>query len=278
MTISARAGRSSVDDPGTHQLYRRAAQPAGQLEVVGVVRHLDRRGIGQHRIDAEHQRRAKGRVAHRPRLGDMLAQPVHRQRIERHRLLVDDLEPVMADIGDAGRRILADDDSRRDVGPAVVGAVFRDRQGRQIDGIAGDNVLMHRGVLHHDRRDALGEAGQDALEDGLLGSLEGDQRLGPRIIDAGHQGKARAVVAKQAGRPANGSTLAQRLGDLEMGCHRAIDIDQLSLLAQRLEKIAEILKRHDSSLDARGAVSLKLPCHRAYPQPRLKRPRGGQWS
>ena len=30
----------------------------------------------------------------------------------------------MADIGDAGLRILTDDDARRDIGPAVIGAVF----------------------------------------------------------------------------------------------------------------------------------------------------------
>jgi len=77
--------------------------------------------------------------------------------------------------------------------------------------------------------------------------------LGPRIIDAGHQGKTRAVVPKQAGRPADGGTLAQRLGDLEMGRHRPVDVDQLAMLAQRVEKVAKILKRHDSSRDARRA-------------------------
>ena len=74
MTNSARAGTSRSTVLALHQLDRRAAQAARQLEVVGLLGHLDRRGIGQDRIDADHHRRAIGGVAERPRLGHVLAE------------------------------------------------------------------------------------------------------------------------------------------------------------------------------------------------------------
>src|SRR5208282_71414 len=46
----------------------------------------------------------------------------------------------MSDIGHTGLRVLADHDSRRDVGATIVGTVFRDRQRREIDVRADDDV------------------------------------------------------------------------------------------------------------------------------------------
>ena len=80
--------------------------------------------------------------------------------------------------------------------------------------------------------------------DGVLGGLERNQRLGAGVVDARHQGEARAVVLEDAGRPAHRSALAQCLGDLELESHRPVDVDQLTVLTQRVEKFAEILKRH----------------------------------
>ena len=226
------------------QLDRRAAHAARQLEVVGPLGHLDRRGVGQHRIDADHHRRPIGRVAERPRLGDVLAEPVQWQRIERHRRLVDDLEAVVADVGDPGLGIAADHDARRYVGPAVVRAVLGHRQGAEVYGVAGDDVLVDGRVLHHHRGDPLGQSRQDAIEDGGLGGLQRNQRLGARVVDARHQGEARAVVLEDTGRPAHRSALAQCLGNLQLQGHRPVDIDQFTMLTQRTEKFTKILKRH----------------------------------
>jgi hypothetical protein len=50
-----------------------------------------------------------------------------------------------------------------------------------------------------------------------------------------------------------------------MGRHGPVDIDELTLLAERVEEVAEILKGHDISLDAPAARAPDGTCHQARP-------------
>jgi hypothetical protein len=242
------AGRDvEVDRLGSRDLDRGAAQAARHLVVVGVVGYLDGAGIGQERIDADHDGGAVGGVAHRARLGDVLAQAVVGQRVEGERRLVDHLEAVVADVGYAGLGVAAGDDAGGDVGAAVVGAVFGDGDLREIDGIAGEDVLVHRGVLDPDRRDAAGEAVEDALEDGGLGGFERDQGLGAAVVDAADQGEGCAVVVEADGGAGDGGALAHRLGDLELEGDGAVDVDEFAVGAEGGEEFAEVGVGHGSS-------------------------------
>src|SRR6266446_891899 len=133
---------------------------------------------------------------------------VHRQRVERHGLLVDDLEAIVPDVRNAGSRVLAHCDPWRDIRTAVIRAIVRYWQGPEIDGVAGDDVFIHRRVLYDDRRDALRQSGEDALDDGFLGGLQRDQRLCARVVDPGYERKGRTVPLENKGR-------AGRQGDRE---------------------------------------------------------------
>ena len=124
-----------------------AAHAADDLPVVGVLRHLDRARVGDHRVDTDDERRTKRLVPHALRLGLVLREPVTGGRHQRHRLVVDDLAAVVADVRDAGLGVVADHESRGDVRAAVVGAVARHGQNRQVDVVAEDDVLVHGTVV-----------------------------------------------------------------------------------------------------------------------------------
>ena len=89
----------------------------------------------------------------------------------------------MADVGDAGFRIFGHDDARRDVGAAVLGAVLRHRKIANVDGVAGDDLLLAgRGVLSRGTGGiGLSRPVQDLVENGGFVGLECQQRLVPRF-------------------------------------------------------------------------------------------------
>src|SRR5882724_5509977 len=55
-----------------------------------------------------------------------------------------------------------------------------------------------------------------------------------------HPGAMRRIL----GWPADRGALAQCLGNLEVGRYRAVDVDELAVLAKGVEEVAEILERH----------------------------------
>ena len=110
--------------------------------------------------------------------------------------------------------------------------------------LAFDDLLVaRRAVRRHDRRDRVVEAVQHFVENRVLVGLEGEQRLLARRIDAGDQRIIGAVVVEHDGRAVADISLLHRLADVVQG-DRAVDIDQLAMLAQHIEELAEILKRH----------------------------------
>ncbi len=221
-----------------------AAHAADDLPVVGVLRNLDRARIGDHRVDADDERCAKRLVPHALCLGLILREPVAWGGHQRHRLVVDDLAAVVADVRDAGLGVVADHESRSDVRAAVVGAVARDGQDRQVDVVAEDDVFVHRTVVDVRRRNAGAQSFDDLVEDVLLGTAIGDQRLGVRVVDAADERELGAVVLEHDRRARDRRALAHRLGHLEFERDGTIDVDQLALGTQGVEELSEILERH----------------------------------
>ena len=93
------------------------------------------------------------------------------------------------------------------------------------------------------RRDRVVEAVQHLVEDRGLVGLEGEQRLFSRRIDAGDQRIIGAVVVEHDGRAVADVSLLHRLADVVQG-DRPIDVDQLAMLAQHIEELAEVLEGH----------------------------------
>src|SRR6202166_4877895 len=81
------------------------------------------------------------------------------------------------------------------------------------------------------------------FENRVLVSLEGEQRLAARRIDAGDQRISGAVIAEHDGRAVADVSLLHGLADVVQG-DRAVDVDQLAMLAQHIEELAEVGKRH----------------------------------
>ena len=191
-------GRRHFDVAGLalDEFDRRAAQAARDLPVIGLVVHLHLAGVGQDRIDADDQR-GLGRHAHLLALGQILAEAMERLRRERERVLAENEKAIVADVRHAGFRILRHHDAGRDVGPAVLRAVGRDRKAVDVDVVAGDDDLVAgRVAVDHPRRDRIVETVEHLLQDRLLVGLERQQRLVAIRIDAADQRKLGAVVVE----------------------------------------------------------------------------------
>jgi hypothetical protein len=174
----------------------------------------------------------------------MLAEAVKRLRREREGVLAEDQKPVMADVRHPGLGILRHHDTGRDVGAAVLGAVGRDRPAPDIDLVAGDDLVLARGLARRDgRRDRVVEPGEDLVEDRVLLGLEGEQRLAARGIDAGDQRIVGPVLVEHDGGTLPHIALFHRLADI-IERDRPIDVDELAVLAQHVEKLAKVLVRH----------------------------------
>src|SRR5262249_20635966 len=85
--------------------------------------------------------------------------------------------------------------------------------------------------------------GQDLVEDRVLVGLEREQRLAAGGIDAGHQRVVGAVLVEHEGRALAHVALLHRLADI-CQCDRAVDVEELAVLAQHVEELAKILIRH----------------------------------
>src|SRR5262249_33078402 len=135
-------------------------------------------------------------------------------------------------------------DAGRDVGATVLRAVSGNRPAPDVDVVAGDDLLLAgRLVGKHDRRDRTIEPGQDLVEDRVLVGLEREQRLAAGGIDAGHQRVVGPVLVEHEGRALAHVALLHRLADI-CQCDRAVDVEELAVLAQHVEELAKILIRH----------------------------------
>ncbi len=238
-------GRRHLDVAGlaVRELDRRAAQPAGDLPVVGLVVHLHLAGVGEDRVDADDQRRLR-LDAHLLALGQVLAEAVERLRRERHRVLVEDQEAVVPDVGHAGLGVLRHHDAGRDVGAAVLRAVGRDREAPDIDILGDHHLVAGRAAAIADRRlDRIVQPVEHLLGDVLLVGLECQQGVLAAGIHAADQRKLGAVLVEARGFAALGVGVLERLADVGER-DRLVDVDQLAVLAQHIEELTEIVERH----------------------------------
>ena len=144
ITTSAVAGTSRSQVLQRVKLDRRAAQAAGDLPVVGRVGHLHLARIGQDRIDPDDRAPRLRRDAQLLALREVFSEAMVGLRGERERVLAEDQEAVVADVGDAGLRVLRHHDAGRDVGAAVLRAVGRDREARDVDVVLDHHLVAGR--------------------------------------------------------------------------------------------------------------------------------------
>ena len=182
---------------------------------------------------------------------------------ERERVPAQDQKAIVADIRNAGLRVLRNHDAGRDIGTAVLGAVGRDREARDVDRLAFDQHLLTGRRRGGDARgDRLVEAAQHLLQDGLLVRLERQQRLAARRIDAGDQRKLGAVVVEHEARALPPVALLHGLADVAQ-CHRPVDVDQFAMLAQHIQELAKVGIGHCDLRNARAKP--RRPMARAPP-------------
>jgi len=101
-------------------------------------------------------------------------------------------QPPAADVALAARRIDRVVDRRRDVGRAVVLVLHVERQPGEVDGVAGDDHLLHRRVA--------------------LRNLDRPLR---RLHPARELARQRALVRQRKGRGVTAAAAADRADDLE---------------------------------------------------------------
>src|SRR3954469_19033880 len=124
-----------------------------------------------------------------------------RLRRERERVLAEDQETIVADVGNAGLGVFRHHDSGRDVRTAVLRAVGRDRKACDVD-VAINHYFLAWGVAIDDcRQDRLIEAGEHLWQNGLFVGLEGEKRLVARRIDAAYERKLSSVLGEIDCRP-----------------------------------------------------------------------------
>ena len=101
----------------------------------------------------------------------------------------------------------------------------------------------HGAVGDRHGRDRIVEPVQNLVENCVLVRLEREQRLLAVRIDAGDERIIGAVVVEHDRRAIAHVALLHRLADV-VQFDRPVDVDQLAVLAQHVEELAEVLKRH----------------------------------
>jgi hypothetical protein len=87
------------------------------------------------------------------------------------------------------------------------------------------------------------QSGQHFLQDRGFFRLEGEQRFAACRVDAGDQGKFGSVVVEYDRRTLPPVALLHGFADIAE-IDRPIDVDQLTVLAQHIQKLAKVLIRH----------------------------------
>ena len=210
------------------KLYGRTAQAASHEPVVGRIARLHLAGIHRQWIDADHQRAAE-LLSHLGGMGDVLAEAVVGGGEDAELLRPMDLHSIVSDVGNAGLEIFGHDDARGDVGPAVLWAVDRHRQLRDVDRIARQHdLLAGRLALEVNGRDRVVDALEDLLVDRLLGRLEGHQREPAVAVDARHQRKIRTGLREHERRPLDRTGLGEGFGNVVFGRDGPCYVDELA--------------------------------------------------
>ncbi len=215
-----------------HHRQRPPAQPAGDRNLVGILRHLRAHGgggvlQGDVGADADRDRQmlALG-------LGALEGEPQMAAEIEPDRgaLGTEELQPVIARVIDAGLRVARDDDARGDEAPAVGWGVGEHRQhGAEIEAIAMD-VLVRRRPLDHHGRQRRPDGAADEFADGAEVAAERGFAIGPvgeHVADHGN------VVAGDVAEQDRGVLIVELLhngGDFERRIGRPVIGAQASVL------------------------------------------------
>ena len=124
-----------------------APHPSGNFEVVSSFGNLDRTCVGDNWVDPNGNCRLKGCMPHLAGFRHVLGETVIRQCAERHGLFVDDLEAIVPDVRHAGLRVLADDNSERNIRTTIFRTALWYWQSGEID--PGTDIFMYGRVVHH---------------------------------------------------------------------------------------------------------------------------------
>ncbi|MNO94421.1 hypothetical protein D3C76_860390 [compost metagenome] len=160
------------------QLQRLAKQTAGHRAFVAAEGQACRRGEHEQRMRANHHGHAQllatlaGGLQHAPQVtarvqagGEGLPGVAHRA--------------VIAHVGDAGDRVLRNDDRVGDVGAAVAGEMLEHRQQCEVHGFAFEDFIQHRAGFHVARGDGVVGAVLESLVQLRRGHAEHPGDAGP---------------------------------------------------------------------------------------------------
>jgi hypothetical protein len=146
--ISAFAGQCQARQVRLEYRHGAAAQCAGHVVLVGLRAHQSRRGEEQHRIAAHHRRRRHQLATFLVLLHVHVAM-LALDDLGAQDVLAQHLRAIGAQVGPAGVRVLGDEVARgHEEAPAIVGVEPRHGEALEVDGIARDDVLHHRRVVH----------------------------------------------------------------------------------------------------------------------------------
>jgi hypothetical protein len=224
-----------VDGLARRERDRLAAQPAGDRHLVDPERRAKARAHDLDRMGADGNR---DRARPAGLVGALREQPhvVGRYDVDAGEVLLLDDEAVDAAV-DAQLGIARDHHAGGDHRPAVVDGAHRDRQLVEIDVVADGHDLAHRRALHLFGRDRVVDRVPELALD--LAVARAPDRHGGALARADEAGDDRDVVADHVVKTERGLGLVGERGDMA-DVDRLMQVDQLALLAQPIEKLAEI--------------------------------------
>ena len=248
-----------VDGLALDELHRRALQEAGHHQLADVLRQRRARGVGGDRIEPERDGDRDPAVRRRPEVGAavLVDLPVHERGAP-----VDLLHPVHADVADAGRLVLRDHGRERDERGRVERPAALDREHVEVDVVARQHDLLAgrlRDLLRHRVGDRLQLPERAHLVDEPLRRLQLEDLaelvgevvelldaerhahalLGAELVDQERVGGAFRVL-EQERRPAGLDDAVDDLRDLEVRVDLGGDADELALLLEEGDPLAQV--------------------------------------
>ena len=249
-----------VDGLALDELHGRALEEAGDHQLADVLRQRCARRVGGDRVEAERDGDRDPAVGRRAQVGAavLVDLPVHERRAP-----VDLLHPVHADVAHAGLPVLRDHRRERDERGRVERPAALDREQRRGSRRRPSSTISWQAAfetsfgiesaidlsLPSERTLSTSPCGgcSSRISPSFVGEVvelldaEGHAHalLGPELVDQERDARALRVL-EQERRPAGLDDAVDDLGDLEVGVDLGRDADELALLLEERDPLAEV--------------------------------------